>query len=373
MKIKIKQKVLLEHLNYAIKGISNKNLIPILNCIKFELSDDGLYLLSTDNEIAIKTFIDKNKIESIDEVGELVISGRYIYEIIRKLNDEVINIEEVIDSQVLITTQSSSFKLNCIDPKEFPNLELEFVNEPIILKQNTFKNAISQIIFATSTQESRPVLTGVNFKISNNLLECTATDSYRLAKRKINLDNSISTNVDIIVPSKNLNEIIRMIVDDMKDIELHIFVNKIIFKFGSLIIMSRLINGTYPDTNKSIPSTFSLKVKTNLNKLYNAIDRASLLTNEEEKNIINFSTRGDIAYITSNIPEIGNVEEKISINKNNDEEIRISFSSKYMMEAIKNFDCDEIEISFNGEIKPIIITSIDNDELIQLISPIRTF
>lgn len=373
MKIKIKQKVLLEHLNYSIKGISNKNLIPILNCIKFELSEEGLYLFSTDNEMAIKTFIDKDKIESIDEVGELVISGRYIYEIIRKLNDEVINIEEVIDSQVLITTQSSSFKLNCIDPREFPNLELEFVNEPIILNQKIFKNAISQIIFATSTQESRPVLTGVNFKINNNLLECTATDSYRLAKRKIKLDNNIQNNVDIIVPSKNLNEIIKMIIDDTKNIELHIFVNKIIFKFGSLIIMSRLINGTYPDTNKSIPDVFSLKIRTNLNKLYNAIDRASLLTNEEEKNIINLNTNGDIAYITSNIPEIGNVEEKIIINKNNNEEIKISFSSKYMMDAIKNFDCDDIEISFNGEIKPIIITAVDNDELIQLISPIRTF
>lgn len=373
MKIKIQQKVLLEHLNYAIKGISSKNLIPILNCIKFELTEEGLYLLSTDNEIAIKTFIDKEKISSIEELGELVISGRYIYEIIRKLNDEVINIEEVIDSQVLITTSTSSFKLNCIDPKEFPNLELEYTNEPVILKQKVFKSAIQQIIFATSTQESRPVLTGVNFKINEDTFECTATDSYRLAKRKLTLDNKITNNVDIIVPSKNLTEIIRMIVDDNKDIELHIFVNKIIFKFGSLIIMSRLINGTYPDTNKSIPTSFTLKVKADLQKLYNAIDRASLLTNEEEKNIINFKTKGDIAYITSNIPEIGNVEEIINIGKNNDEEIKISFSSKYMMEAIKNFDCNEIEISFNGEIKPIIITSIDNDDLIQLISPIRTF
>ena len=373
MKIKIKQRVLLEHLNYAIKGISSKNLIPILNCIKFELKEEGLYLLSTDNEIAIKTFIDKDKIESIDELGELVISGKYIYEIVRKFNDEVINIEEVIDSQVLITTQSSSFKLNCVNPLEFPNLELEFVNEPVTIKQNIFKEAISQIIFATSSQESRPVLTGVNFKINNNLLECTATDSYRLAKRSIRLEGISTNNVDIIVPSKNLNEVIRMVNDDTKDIELHIFVNKIIFKFGSLTIMSRLINGTYPDTNKSIPNEFTLKIKTDLNKLYNAIDRASLLTNEEEKNIINLKSFGNIAYITSNIPEIGNVEEKINIDKNNDEDIRIAFSSKYMMDAIKSFDCDEIEISFNGEIKPIIITSVGNTELIQLISPIRTF
>lgn len=372
MKIKIQQKVLLEHLNYAIKGISNKNLIPILNCIKFELTNEGLYLLSTDNEIAIKTFIDKEKITSIDELGEIVISGRYIYEIIRKLNDEIINIEEVIDSQVLITTTTSSFKLNCINSSEFPNLDLEFIEEPITLKQKIFKNAIQQIIFATSTQESRPVLTGVNLKIYDNLLELTATDSYRLAKRKITLSTNISNKFDIVIPSKNLNEIIKMILDDNNQIELHIFVNKIIFKFGSLIIMSRLINGTYPDTNNSIPKEFSLKIKTNLQNLYNAIDRASLLTNEEEKNIINLNTKGDIAYITSNIPAIGNVEEKITICRNTEEDIKIAFSSKYMMEAIKNFDCSEIEISFNGEVRPIIITSIDNDDLIQLISPIRT-
>lgn len=373
MKIKIRQRVLLEHLNYAIKGISSKNLIPILNCIKFEVTNEGVYLLSTDNEIAIKTFIDKDKIESIDEVGELVISGKYIYEIVRKLNDEVINIEEVIDSQVLITTSNSSFKLNCVSANEFPNLDLEFTSEPIILNQKEFKSAIQQIIFATSTQESRPVLTGVNFKIRNGILECTATDSYRLAKRTIKLPDTISDNIDIIVPSKNLTEITKMIGEDGKQIELHIFTNKIVVKFGCLVIMSRLINGTYPDTEKSIPTSFSLQVTTDLQNLYNAIDRASLLTNEEEKNIINLSTIDDIALITSNIPEIGNVEEKVKINKSTAEDIKIAFSSKYMMEAIKTFEGREVQISFNGEIKPIIITAVDNTDLIQLISPIRTF
>ena len=113
MKLKIKQKVLMEHLNYVIRGISNKNLIPILNCIKFELTKEGLCLLSTDNELAIKSFIPKEEIEEIDTMGELLISGRYVYDIIKKLSGETINIEEIIDSQVLITTDTSSFKLNC--------------------------------------------------------------------------------------------------------------------------------------------------------------------------------------------------------------------------------------------------------------------
>jgi len=373
MKLKIEQKVLMEHLNYVIKGISNKNLIPILNCIKFELTSDGLYLLSTDNEIAIKTFIEKNKIEEIDTLGEVVISGRYIYDIVKKLGNELINIEEIIDSQVLITTANSSFKLNCNNVSEFPDLDLEFTNNPVIIDQKAFKTTINQTLFATSNQESRPVLTGINFKLFNNTLECTATDSYRLAKKILELEEKVIEDVDIIIPSKNLVEIVRLLNDDDKKIELHIFSNKVIFKFNSIIIMSRLINGNYPDTDKLIPKDFNLKVKVNLSSFFNSIDRASLLTNEEEKNIIKFETKGNLLTISSNIPEIGNVEEKLNIDKNNDSEIKISFSSKYMMDAIKTFDSEEIELSFNGEVKPIIIRNVNNDNLTQLILPIRTY
>lgn len=373
MKLKIKQKVLMEHLNYVIRGISNKNLIPILNCIKFELTKEGLYLLSTDNELAIKSFIPENEIEEIDTMGELLISGRYIYDIVKKLTGEIINIEEIIDSQVLITTDSSSFKLNCNEVNEFPNIDLEFTNTPLLIDQKVFKTTINQTIFATSMQESRPVLTGVNFKINNNIMEVTATDSYRLSKKRIILDSEVKDDIDIIIPNRNLNEIIKLISDNDNKIELHIFTNKVIFKVENLIIMTRLINGNYPDTNKLIPNEFELKVKVNLINLYNSIDRASLLTNAEEKNTIKLETKKDIMIISSNIPEIGNVEEKIKIEKNVDKDIKISFSSKYMMDAIKTFESEEIELSFNGEIKPIILNYVDNDDLTQLILPIRTY
>ena len=125
--------------------------------------------------------------------------------------------------------------------------------------------------------------------------------------------------------------------------------------------------------NKLIPEQFELKIKVNLNNLFNAIDRASLLTNAEEKNIIKLETKKNIMILSSNIPEIGNVEEKINIEKNVQKEIKISFSSKYMMDALKTFDSEEIELSFNGEIKPIIINFVDNNDLTQLILPIRTY
>ncbi len=373
MKLKINQKILLEHLNYVIKGISSKNLIPILNCIKFDLTDEGLYLMSTDNEIAIKTFIEKNKIENIEEKGEIVISGKYIYDIIRKLGNEIINIEEVIDSQILITTSTSSFKLNCNNVNEFPNLDLEFSKSPIIVNQQIFKKTINQTIFATSTQESRPVLTGINFKIKDNKLVCTATDSYRLACKELELNDPNLGDTDIIVPARNLIEVVKLLNSDEDNVELHIFANKVVFRFNSITMMTRLINGSYPDTTKLIPDSFSLVVKVNLNNFYNAIDRASLLTNEEEKNIIKLETKDDFLIISSNIPEIGNVEEKVELLEKVDNNIKIAFSSKYMMDAIKVFEGKDIALKFNGEIKPIIIDDAEGSNLLQLILPIRTY
>lgn len=373
MKFQIKQKILLEHLNNVIKGISTKNLIPILNCIKFDLTSEGLYLLSTDNEIAIKSFIPADKIENIEINGSILISGRYIYDIVKKFNNEIINIEEIIDSQVLITTKTSSFKLNCNKVNEFPSLDLDFTNNPINIDKKSFKNTINQTLFAISQQESRPILTGVNFKINNSMMQVTATDSYRLSKKCLNLDNKIENDVNIIIPGKNLNEINKLISEEEGNIELHLFPNKIIFKQKNLIIMSRLINGDYPDTNKLIPSTSSIIVKVNLNNFYNAIDRASLLTISEEKNIINLEIDKNIMIISSNIPEIGNVEEKIEIENKTDNDIKISFSSKFMLDAIKTFNSNDILLSFNSEILPIIITSSEEKDLTQLIVPIRTY
>ncbi len=373
MKLEIKQNILIEHLNYAIKGISNKNIRPILNCIKFELTNEGLYLMSTDNEISIKTFIDKSKIENIETCGNIIISGRYIYEIIKKLPNEIINIEEVIDSKIYITTKNSSFTLNCNNTEQFPTLELEYKQNPIVLKQKDLKKIINQTSFATSMQESRPVLTGINFKLENNILECTATDSYRLAIKKVKLQEEVKEKVNIIAPTKNLLELVKLLNNDEENVELHIFGNKLIFKFDTITMMTRLISGTYPDTSKLIPDTYLLTMKANLNDYYSAIDRASLLTNESDKNTIKLVSNENQVIISSNIPEIGNVEEKITVEKNNNEEIKIAFNSKFMMDAIRVLETEQIELLFNGEFKPIIIKNPENDELIQLILPIRTY
>jgi DNA polymerase-3 subunit beta len=372
MKLTIKQNLLMEHLNYVIKGISNKNIIPILNCIKFDLEKNGLYLLSTDNDIAIKTFIDKKEITEISELGSFVISGKYIYDIVRKLPNEIINLEEIIDSKLLIYTNNSSFNLNTNKVTDFPSIDLEENKNPIIMSQQIFKNIINQTAFASSNDQAKPVLTGINFKINENNLECTSTDSYRLSRKTIQLSNT-NESTNIIVPTRNLLELIKLFNNEENILEMHVFNNKVIFKFDSIVLMSRLINGTYPDTNRLIPNEFETTIRVSLTELYNSLDRASLLTNENEKNTIKLQVIKNKLIISSNIPEIGNVEEKIEPINKNINDMKIAFSSKYMLDALKSFNSEEVELLFNGEIKPIIVRNVDSNDVIQLIVPIRTY
>ena len=373
MNFKIKKENLLKHLNYVIRGISNKNIRPILNCIKFELTDEGLYLESTDNDIAIKTFLPSKDILEGYKNGKFVVYGRYIYEIIRKLPNEIISIEYLIDNKINISTANSSFYLNCNNIDEFPNLEIEFLKKPIILDNKIFKNLVNQTSFATSTQESRPAITGINFKIEENILECTATDSYRLSKKQIILDTEVEEKINIIIPTKNLIELTKMMEDDTSKVEIHIFSNKIIFKLDNLVMLSRIINGTYPDVSKLIPQEFLIKINLSANNFYDLLDRVSLFSTEEEKNTVKLETKENIIVVSSNIPEIGNVTEKLEITKNVETNIKIAFSSKYMMDAIKALNCEEIELCFNGEIKPIILKNVCDDKLIELIVPIKTY
>ena len=372
MKLKIEQKKLFEHLNYVIRGVSSKNLIPILNCIKFDLTSEGLYLLSTDNDIAIKTFIPSSEIEAIDEQGEVVVSGRYIYEIVRKLPNEVISLEELTSDILDISTANTSFKLNCNLVSDFPNIDLDLSDNPIILEQKAFKNIINQTAFAASMQENRPVLTGINLKIENGILTATATDSYRVAEKKIKLENA-SGDINIVIPVRNINELIKMLNFEEDNLELHIFENKVIFKFNNIIMMSSLINGVFPNVAQWIPSSFALSIKVSLNELYDAIDRASLLTSEAEKNTIKLEIKDNMGIISSNIPEIGNVKEQIQILNEINDEFVIAFSSKYMMDAIRTFNSEFLTLSFNSEVQPIIIKNPDDENLTQLIVPIKIY
>jgi len=375
MKFTIKKDLLLDALVKVSKALSTKNLIPILGGIKFDLKKKKLTLTASDNDITIQTVIESNNEEDfkIDNEGSIIIQGKYILDIVRKLPEKYINIEVIDELKILIYTNNSEFNLNGISESEYPSINLEESKKKIDLKSGILKNIVNQTAFATSNEESKPVLTGINFNIAGDVLECNATDSYRLARKIVKLDKESEELYNIVIPSHNLLEFVKILGEDDEIVELHIFNNKVLFKTGNIKFESRLINGTYPNTSNLLPDDSILVVSTKLDDFYSVIDRVSILTSDKEKNIVTLETNGDTLLLKSSSVEIGRVEEKMNISKNNDENIKISFSAKYMMEALKSFSTENVELHFIGEIKPILIKSSDDGTLTQLVLPIRTY
>ena len=376
MKLKIKRELLLENLNKVSKAISTKNLIPSLSGIKFDLTKEGLTLTASNNDLTIQKFIEiKDENMNVQEEGIIIIQGKEILDIVRVIPEEEINIEVIDELKVLIYTDDEKIKydLNVINKSEHPNVNLEKSDNYITISSEELLNIVKETAFATSTDESRPVLTGINFKINGDLLECSATDSYRLAKKEIRLNKPVEEIYNIIIPGKNIIEFSKIIDDKEGEIKLHVFNNKILFEENNLLFQSRLINGNYPNTSKLIPEDSVLKIKAKLSQLYNVIGQASILTTDKEKNIVSLSTNGDLLIVKSVSNEKGKAEMKMNIEKNNNEDITIAFSAKYMMEALNALNTDIVEMSFIGEVKPITIKNTTEDGLIQLVVPIRTY
>ncbi len=373
MKFSIRKDVLLHSLNSVSKALSSKNLIPVLSGIKFNLTNEGLFLSASDNDISIESFINKDKLEEVEVVGSTVIQGKYILEIIRKLEGRIVNIELLDNIKVLISCGNSEFNLNCMDGNEFPNLNMEEKKEPIIIRKTEFKNLINKTSFAVSTQETRPILTGINFKINKDKLECIATDSYRLAKKYVTLSTKIEEDINIVIPGKNLIELTKILEENEDDIEMHVFSNKVLFKFDNTLFQTRVLSGTFPDVDRLIPASFELEIKANEVEFFNVIDRAALLTSEKDKNIVKFETEADAVVVSSNSPEIGHVEEKMNVEKNNDNNIKIAFSSKFMMDALRTVESKNVVLCFNNDVQPIIIKDDKDKTLLQLILPIKTY
>ena len=375
MKFTIKKEVLMEAINKVSKAISSRNVIPVLAGIKFELTRKKLVLTASDNDITIQTFIncDDEEIIKVKEEGSIIIQGKYISDIVRKLPDKYINIEVVDELKILIYTENSEFNLNGISESEYPNIDLGESKSHIELSPSVLKEIVNQTAFATSIDENKAILNGINFNITGDMLECNATDSYRLARKVIKLDKVSKENQNIVIPSRNLVEFTRIIDDSDEMIEIHIFNNKILFKYQNLLFQSRLINGTYPNTSNLLPKDYLVKLHFNINNFYDVVDRVSILTSDKDKNTVTLETDGNNLIMKSSSAEIGRVEEKMTITKDQDIDVKVSFSSKYMMDALKSFNTETVELHFVGEIKPILLKSSEDESLTQLVLPIRTY
>lgn len=371
MNFKVSRVPLLNELLKVSRAVSPKSPVPTLTGIKIEAKDDTLYFTGSDSDISIHSYLKKSENITLDieEEGAIIISARYICEIVRKIEDNLINIEIVDGSLTRISGDTSDFKINGFAAHDYPLIDFSKPEQNFKIQSDVLKNTISQTIFAASDKETRPVLTGVNVKCDKNLIYFVATDSYRLAKKTIANDENLSFAVTI--PAKTLNEVSKTI-EDNESIEIAVNEKKIQFVIGNTIIQSRLIEGAYPETSRLIPSNFDYELTVNAHDLLAAIDRASLMKNDGI-NIVKLSMNSEKVEISSKSQEVGSANEILNEASFSGNRLDISFSGKYACDAIRAIGTEIVKISFSGDMKPFIIKGLDEDTCLQLILPVRTY
>ena len=332
-------------------------------------------MLASDSELTIKVFIPNVEIKHIEGKGRVIIHSKSFIEIVRNMPDNNdITFETDDNYKIKVTSEKNLCYLNGFNPNDYPNINIDITTEPIVLKSNILREIINQTSYALSTQEknSNIIFTGMNLKINGDLLECIATDIYRLAKKNIKLNNYIDKNINIIIPGKSIIELEKILTEE-DDVEIHLFNNKILFIYKNINLQTNLLSGTYPDTSHFIADNFKYMINLNLKEFYNAINTATLFLENKEKNIVKMQIEDKEMVITSASDNIGNFKRNISIDSNNKEKIEMSFNSKYMLEALRVINDENILLLLNLNENPILIKPITDETLIELILPIKTY
>ncbi|MBP1041340.1 DNA polymerase III subunit beta [Vagococcus sp. BWB3-3] len=375
MKLTINRNTFMNELSTAQRAISSKTTIPILTGVKIVLTTEGLSLTGSNADISIETFLsasDEKANLTIEKTGAIVLQSRFFGEIIRKLPEDMFTLEVLENNQVAITSGAAEFVVNGLDAENYPHLPVIDENNQLKIPVRVLNKIISETGFAVSMHESRPILTGVHFILSNSELLAVATDSHRLSQRVIPVENAVE-DFDIVIPGKSLLELSRSFKDEEELVEVSIMENQVLFKTKTMYFYSRLLEGKYPDTNRLIPNSFNTEIEFNVPALLSAIERASLLSHEGRNNIVKLSISSDEVTIYGNSPEIGNVQEELTYLKVTGDPLEISFNPDYMKDALKAFGAIDVVVKFISPIRPFTLEPVDSDiSFIQLITPVRT-
>ncbi|WP_047981901.1 DNA polymerase III subunit beta [Ornithinibacillus contaminans] len=378
MKFTIQRDQLIDSVQDVMKAISSRTAIPILTGMKIEAREHGITLTGSDSDISIESYIpaEENGIVNVEgiEAGSIVLQAKYFPDIVRKLPEQTVEITSDENLNVTIRSGKAEFNLNGQDAEEYPQLPKLQTDDSFEIPTDILKSLIKQTVFAVSSMETRPILTGVHLSLTDNKLKFTATDSHRLASREVPVSDTTIQFESIVVPGKSLNELNKILDDTEETVEISVTNNQILFRTRHLNFLSRILDGNYPETSRLIPEQSKTVFHVKTKELISSIDRASLLAREERNNVVRLSTKeNNIVEITSNSPEVGHVSEELTVQSIEGEDLKISFSSKYMLDALKVMEVDEVKIDFTGAMRPFIIRPENDHSILQLILPVRTY
>ncbi len=376
MRFIIKRDEFLKGLSIAGRAVNSKSsAVPVLANLKLELNEKGLSITGSNYELTIKTLIpytrdDVELIRNVQE-GATLVNAKIITDMARKIDADEINFE-VIDSTIAVITAGSGkikYNLNCIKANEYPDIDLEPTGIQINLTRLEFSSLVSQTAFAASLREQRPILTAINLEASDGVLTATTTDSARLARKQISISTDLKFSAN--VPAKMMVEVDHLL-EGADSVKIALSDKKALFEFDSTIVSTRLIAGDYPNTKNIVPRITNYSLEVNANDLLKAIDRVNILSLDRE-NVVDLFLSEDNVEISAKSTQVGSASEKIDVFKFFGNNLQISFNSEFVSSAIKALGCEDVTLLFVGEMKPFVVKNPEDESVVQIVTPVRTY
>ena len=372
----INKNLFLQALNTTKRAISLKNAIPILSTVKIDVTNEGITLIGSNGQISIENFISiKNEDAGllVTSSGSILLEATFFINVVSSLPDITLDFKEIDQKQIVLTSGKSEITLKGKDADQYPRIQEISASNPLVLETSVLKNIINETAFAASTQESRPILTGVHFVLTENKnLKTVATESHRMSQKQIILEKN-GDNFDVVIPSRSLREFSAVFTDDIETVEIYFTNNQLLFRSENISFYTRLLEGNYPDTDRLIPTEFTSIVTFDKNNLRYAMERARLLSNATQNGTVKLEIINGVVSAHVNSPEVGRVNEEIDTESISGQDLTISFNPTYLIDSLKAINSEKVTISFISAVRPFTLKpSDDTENFIQLITPVRT-
>ena len=364
MKLVCSKSNLLNGVQIVSKAVPSKTTMSILECILVDASKGVIKLTANDMELGIETTIEGEIIEK----GIIALDAKIFLEIVRKLPDSDITIETDASYKTTITCEKAKFNIIGKPGDDFSYLPVIEREDSVIVSQFTLKEIVRQTIFSISDNDNNKLMTGELFEINGNELKVVSLDGHRISIRKIELKNEYP-NKKVVVPGKTLNEVSKILSGDTdKDVSIFFTDKHVVFEFDDTVVVSRLIEGEYFKIDQMLSSDYETKVKINKREFLSCIDRATLLVKEGDKKPIIINITDDTMELKIN-STVGSMNEEIDIAKSG-KDLMIGFNPKFLIDALKVIDDEEIEIYLVNPKAPCFIKNPE-ESYIYLILPVN--
>ena len=366
MKFVCLRESLVDAINTVSKAVSPRSVLTVIEGIYIKTQENNtLKLVGNDLEIGIETEISAE----VEHTGSIVLNAKMFGDIIKRLPGSNVEIEVKENKVTTVISGQTRFEISGIDSSEFPDLPKFNPDHSIILTRKSIKDMINHTKYAVSVNQSKPVLTGCLLEVSGEVAKMVAVDGYRMAVREIKLDTAYEDK-SVIIPSKALNELDKILKDEDEKITLNYTSNHAVFEFDTCKLVTRLIEGEYINYKQIIPKENSITLRCATAEVINSVERVALvITNEINKSHIKLKIEDNNINVSCET-NMGRAEDNIVVETGG-KDLEIGFNHKFLLDALKACDTPEVMLRFNESVTPCTVVPVEGDAFMHLLLPIR--